>query len=323
MADMVSNNDIEDVLSSIRRLVSVDAGGSDRLVFKEDENAPQTSVEGRFVLTEAYRVPENESDTTQSEIHDDSESLHVETATEHTPAIPARRVLRLLPDNGELDLDQIKNLESEEIGVSDPDWNSAALFFSSRAIDSTTETGELEEHIVDKHDADADQVEDYQQPPLSSELRDQPVDFQSYRALEQTIAELEEAVGAQPDEWEPDGSNIDAEIPDRIVHFSPSHDIEPVQEDPKQDPVDTSVLTLGPADAVPQEDVLAHEYIAEDSGQTEIPSAGLLDEETLHELVTEIVRQELQGALGERITRNVRKLVRREIQIALAAKRLD
>lgn len=49
----------------------------------------------------------------------------------------------------------------------------------------------------------------------------------------------------------------------------------------------------------------------------------VLDEETLRELVTDIVRQELQGALGERITRNVRKLVRREIHRALAASELD
>jgi cell pole-organizing protein PopZ len=39
----------------------------------------------------------------------------------------------------------------------------------------------------------------------------------------------------------------------------------------------------------------------------------------LREMVADIVRQELQGTLGERITRNVRKLVRREIHRALAA----
>ena len=49
----------------------------------------------------------------------------------------------------------------------------------------------------------------------------------------------------------------------------------------------------------------------------------ILDEEALRDLVAEIVRQELQGALGERITRNVRKLVRREIQRALAAQELQ
>jgi len=46
----------------------------------------------------------------------------------------------------------------------------------------------------------------------------------------------------------------------------------------------------------------------------------VLDEEMLRELVGEIVRQELQGPLGERITRNVRKLVRREINRALTAR---
>lgn len=49
----------------------------------------------------------------------------------------------------------------------------------------------------------------------------------------------------------------------------------------------------------------------------------LLDETMLRELVSDIVRQELQGALGERITRNVRKLVRREIHRALAAHDLN
>ena len=49
----------------------------------------------------------------------------------------------------------------------------------------------------------------------------------------------------------------------------------------------------------------------------------LLDEEALRDLVSEIVRAELQGALGERITRNVRKLVRREIHRALTAQELE
>ena len=44
------------------------------------------------------------------------------------------------------------------------------------------------------------------------------------------------------------------------------------------------------------------------------------DEEALHDLVREIIREELQGSLGERITRNVRKLVRVEINRVLAAR---
>jgi hypothetical protein len=48
-----------------------------------------------------------------------------------------------------------------------------------------------------------------------------------------------------------------------------------------------------------------------------------LDEEALQEMVADIVRQELQGVLGERITRNVRRLVRREIKRALAMRDLE
>jgi hypothetical protein len=49
----------------------------------------------------------------------------------------------------------------------------------------------------------------------------------------------------------------------------------------------------------------------------------ILDEEALREMVSDLVRQELQGVLGERITRNVRRLVRREIQRALALRDLE
>ncbi|MEM9579598.1 MAG: hypothetical protein AAF891_02845 [Pseudomonadota bacterium] len=52
-------------------------------------------------------------------------------------------------------------------------------------------------------------------------------------------------------------------------------------------------------------------------------AAPLIDEDVLRDMVAEIVRQELQGPLGERITRNVRKLVRREIYRAMAANELD
>ena len=49
----------------------------------------------------------------------------------------------------------------------------------------------------------------------------------------------------------------------------------------------------------------------------------VLDEAALQEIVRQMIREELQGALGERITRNVRKLVRAEINRALIARDLD
>ena len=54
-----------------------------------------------------------------------------------------------------------------------------------------------------------------------------------------------------------------------------------------------------------------------------LDSDGPIDAEMLRDMVAEIVRQELQGALGERITRNVRKLVRQEVHRVLAAQDQD
>ena len=75
------------------------------------------------------------------------------------------------------------------------------------------------------------------------------------------------------------------------------------------DPAEEGPLSLGSAEAV----------------RADAPPLDLsqLDEQALRALVTEIVRQELQGALGERITRNVRKLVRREIQRVMTTQDVD
>ena len=49
----------------------------------------------------------------------------------------------------------------------------------------------------------------------------------------------------------------------------------------------------------------------------------LLDEDALRPLVANLIRKELSGALGERITGSVRKLVRQEIQRAITVRRLE
>lgn len=48
-----------------------------------------------------------------------------------------------------------------------------------------------------------------------------------------------------------------------------------------------------------------------------------LDEDALRELVAKVLREELRGELGERITRNVRKLVRREIAQIISGLEVD
>lgn len=48
--------------------------------------------------------------------------------------------------------------------------------------------------------------------------------------------------------------------------------------------------------------------------------APILDEESIRSIVGEIVREELRGELGERIARDLRKMVRREVEDQLRAR---
>lgn len=95
--------------------------------------------------------------------------------------------------------------------------------------------------------------------------------------------------------------------------------IEPVvvtafQEMPKDDD-----LEIVMPDDIEDDEVAIETTTAAKHSATE-PS---ISEDALREIVCELVRAELQGDLGDRITRNVRKLVRREIHHALATRELD
>lgn len=82
------------------------------------------------------------------------------------------------------------------------------------------------------------------------------------------------------------------------------------------------------ADAAGDEDELAA-LEAELAATRDLPGAALhpaalaMDEQQLRQLVSALLREELQGALGTKITRNLRKLVRREVQRALMSRDLE
>ena len=77
----------------------------------------------------------------------------------------------------------------------------------------------------------------------------------------------------------------------------------------------------------PQSELAARQ--AQDGGQTGIATADptmveeVIDEAVLQEIVAQMVRQELQGAMGEKITHNIRKLVRAELARELQIRKLD
>jgi hypothetical protein len=156
-------------------------------------------------------------------------------------------------------------------------------------------------------------VEKADLPETPERPRSRPVAW----SLEDRIAELEAAFGDRTEEWEPDGSeDASQERPSRFVfqHKALAAGAAPAAGDPEAPAEPRSAAR--PARETDEDDDAGDGFdIFEDDR--------LPDPDALRDLVAEIVRQELQSDLGQRVTRNIRKLVRREIRRALAARDFD
>ncbi|PJE35175.1 hypothetical protein CVM52_18475 [Pseudooceanicola lipolyticus] len=142
---------------------------------------------------------------------------------------------------------------------------------------------------------------------------------------EDTVAEVEEptAEASEPLVLGPEFAEVEDDTPE-----SPDVDDAaeaPAVETPEVAATDAAEPAQAAEEAAEPEPVVtaAAAAEAEDAPVDLTADETVLDEDSLRELVADIVRQELQGALGERITRNVRKLVRREIHRALTAQNLE
>ena len=135
-------------------------------------------------------------------------------------------------------------------------------------------------------------------------------------------AVLEAALADGADDWEPDGSETRP-----VIDWSPPPVPTDVSPDVVSDvPADTTAVMQtedlqpkaeGQSAATFEDDLADHMdrtiSVALADRIAGMGAAQGLDEAVLRAMVVDVVRDELQGALGERITRNVRKLVRREI----------
>ena len=141
-----------------------------------------------------------------------------------------------------------------------------------------------------------------------------------------TDSEADERAGGPPDEIR--------EVPEEIAEEEIAAPVEPVvQLEEVAEAVPgfrhAAVFTAihePPRDAeampkAPESDAAAVEDF--DTPAVHAVAEMLLDEEKLREIVAELLRDELQGPLGEKITRNIRKLVRREIERALTVREFD
>lgn len=203
--------------------------------------------------------------------------------------------------------------------------------YASLDEDSEPDVDDVTVDDMDEPHAHAVELEPEQIQPLSLQDSDQIEDaitletdesasveqqFSEPSGLAHTVAELEAVISAQNDDWEPDGSEEDGATPD----------IEPL-EWRSEATRGAKVFDMPRAEAAPtmpgfqgETELDDIDYGLEDFSEDDAP---FLDEAALRDMVSDIVRQELQGPLGERITRNVRKLVRREIHRILASEDFD
>jgi hypothetical protein len=350
MSEPMSAVEIEDVLSSIRRLVSEDLRPTHRLVSAALEQGPS-----KLILTPALRIV-SDGRGALPEPADGSDEPHD---------------LRLVLQNADPD-EANETAETAEI---------FPVFGSVRQQD------QLERQSRDLKAAGDGQLPDAnflatamsRINGLASANDNTDLVGQSDR-IETALAAVGAAVG--PEEWEPDGGEPAPQArawADAVWNSADAAD-DVVQPDQDATLDLTEAADLDPADAVEAEveaeagdvfdaatsdmwsgDARAHDVQADTvvapaasesdwdlSGQDTIvfqdiavlrndsrdydgalapadgmdfdDTAGFLNEDVLREIVRDMIREEFQGNLGERITRNVRKLVRAEINRALLSR---
>lgn len=263
MSDPLSAVEIEDVLSSIRRLVSEDLRPVQR----------QVPVAGdKLILTPALRVV--------PEVRIAPFVLAPDAAAPEAPMVVNPQDISsqtIMADAAVPVADQLDEWDAEG-GAPE-----TAAPWSEAVWDSAVTPPEPEFAVAaDIVDAVIVDVQ-----PLSAEAE----------------AEADAAIGwGQDDAVEEVFVEADPEIP--VVHA----DADWVAEAEAQ-----VIASLSDADPglFPLEDEIAGDGDA------------IIEEQVLRDLVRDLIREELQGGLGERITRNIRKLVRAEIARALALRDFD
>lgn len=250
MSEPMSSVEIEDVLSSIRRLVSDDLrpqGRQPQVTAPPVEPAPVPAGD-KLLLTPALRiVPDTGGDGTEAE----SAAREVDPAVE-SPAFHSIR-------HAEPAVAETPVPEAAFIAVDEDELPQASVItaFAAAPGESYDDDGEAAPIAITL-------------PEGAFDAPETAVEAAATEAGQQDVA---------PENWaDAAEAAVRAELEDETVTEAYAHFLD------------------------------------------DAPEAGTIDEEALRELVRDIIREELQGTLGERITRNVRKLVRAEVARALAVR---
>ncbi len=339
MSETGRKMDVEDVLSSIRRLVSEEARtASDAETAGENTDQTDPSLlqqsndmeRDKLVLTPSLRVPETEEPSSAAaELEQriaDIESLVMSEAVEDAQSSVAQNVdvqdIEDIPSDAGQEsaffaemVEDVAQDESEDVSTDATSEMMSALHLSMKdfaraeppltanlsaapSVDDTVDAAEdvVEAEVEATLDAVAEDISFPSDSPFEADLDDVPPEPEFMKAV-QAVDAVEASL---EDEIEADDTEVEAEdiVRDTIVNREPP--LRAPEPEPEPTPSMGTAAYEEPLD-----------YTEDDT---------FLDEETLREMVSDMVRSELQGELGDRITRNVRKLVRREIHRALASR---
>lgn len=337
MPDPVSNAEIEDVLSSIRRLVSDNAGA-----IRRDAEAESETGE-KLVLTPAFRVDDEDPAADDAAV-DDADETPSESRVAQGPVDPEPAVSPTDPEpEPEAAVEAAPLVQEPATSVFDD---------TMKSREEARPLSPLEQRIAELEAVVSRSATEFEPDGSEEDALPNAVLFH-HRLAEQTRAEPEtETVSApEPDvpeaghSWampeededvrpvaalhpEPVDAPNAAAVPQMERSGIPDDDRgETISDDEDtpdwhQDEAEFETVAPVPLEADAESD--GWEDVAEGPDDTDTGTdEAVIDEDALRDMVARMVREELQGSVGERITHNVRRMVRREIARALSLQEID
>ena len=286
MTESLTDPGRDDVLAQVRNLV--------KAVPTPKAPEPKSALSaGRLLLTPALRVADPSNGQQSAE-----------------PARPRRMSLE----------DRIAELEAA-VGSQSQDWEPDG-------------SEDLEPHIPDKviyarpraantdvngpkfgHRTDADMAEDAPEIAADGFVLTDALSQKNKSAAPQDDPEPAEEAKHISVDLDDDPNPSEGGVVSTAFFSHARRSFRPVPEDQQADPVE-EMSDPQISDAV-DDDAAA---LPEDEAQHEVED---IDEERLRQIVREVLLEELTGPLGEKMTRNIRKMLRREVDRAMSLREFE
>lgn len=285
MSEQNPKSEADQVLDAVKRLISAPSAPARKPPAPNGQTTPkQAEVDERLLLTPSLRVGDQAEPDPMATVDED----------------------QALVDEGHSLEDRIAELEAAVSGQDtefEPD--------GSELVDNETPR-----RFVFQHTPIGQDPAPVMLPPSARAKPAAEPEIEKPDPVESATAAEPEAIEEPTSAREPNLPETIAPRPEPIA--AAPDPVEPPEEEPEPIPLRPDLSEVNAFDPGPAPEPSARAD-ADDTppAQVDLGDDIEIDEHMLRDIVSEIVRSELQGELGERITRNVRELVRREIHRAI------